>query len=138
SFHAGLAIPGTILYYEINGCRVWFLFFSRAPMSVRTRLIAVAVSAFAGWIVADVPTLGQAQAPAPAPPAPNATPRPYFTQPAVPPDRNGLAFAAGGDIWTAALSGGDARLLVSHVATESHPLYSPDGRTLAFVSDRTG
>jgi len=107
-------------------------------MSVRTRLIAVAVSAFAGWIVADVPTLGQAQAPAPAPPAPNATPRPYFTEPAVSPDRNEIAFASGGDIWTAPLSGGDARLLVSHVATESHPVYSPDGRTLAFVSDRTG
>jgi tricorn protease len=107
-------------------------------MSVRTRLIAVAVSAFAGWIVADVPTFGQAQAPAPAPPAPNATPRPYFTEPAVSPDRNEIAFASGGDIWTAPLSGGDARLLVSHVATESHPVYSPDGRTLAFVSDRTG
>ena len=107
-------------------------------MSVRTRLIAVAVSAFAGWIVADVPTLGQAQAQAPAPPAPNATPRPYFTEPAVSPDRNEIAFASGGDIWTAPLSGGDARLLVSHVATESHPVYSPDGRTLAFVSDRTG
>jgi Tol biopolymer transport system component/C-terminal processing protease CtpA/Prc len=105
-------------------------------MFVRTRLIAVAMSAFAGWIVADVPTFGQAQAPAP--PAPNATPRPYFTEPAVSPDRNEIAFASGGDIWTAPLSGGDARLLVSHVATESHPVYSPDGRTLAFVSDRTG
>jgi tricorn protease len=33
---------------------------------------------------------------------------------------------------------GDARLVVSHPANESHPEYSPDGKTLAFVSDRTG
>ena len=36
------------------------------------------------------------------------------------------------------MAGGDARLLVSHAANESQPVYSPDGRTLAFVSDRTG
>src|SRR6266404_697654 len=30
------------------------------------------------------------------------------------------------------------RLLVSHPATESKPLYSPDGRRLAFMSTRTG
>ncbi len=30
------------------------------------------------------------------------------------------------------------RLLVSHTANESQPSYSPDGKTLAFVSDRTG
>ena len=35
-------------------------------------------------------------------------------------------------------AGGEARLLVSHSATESRPLYSPDGKRLAFVSTRTG
>ena len=34
--------------------------------------------------------------------------------------------------------GGDARLLVSHPATESRPLFSPDGKRLAFTSTRTG
>jgi Periplasmic component of the Tol biopolymer transport system len=34
--------------------------------------------------------------------------------------------------------GGIARLLVSHPATESKPLFSPDGRYLAFGSNRTG
>ena len=35
-------------------------------------------------------------------------------------------------------AGGDAHLLVSHPATESRPLYSPDGKRLAFVSTRAG
>lgn len=33
-------------------------------------------------------------------------------------------------------AGGEARLLVSHPATEERPLYSPDGSQLAFVSNR--
>jgi tricorn protease len=73
-----------------------------------------------------------------APPAPPSEPRPYFTEPTISPDRSEIAFGSGGDLWTAPLAGGDARLLVAHPANESHPSYSPDGRTLAFVSDRTG
>ena len=65
-------------------------------------------------------------------------PRPYFYEPAVSPDRGEIAFVSGGDIWTVAAGGGEARLLVSHPATESRPLYSPDGRRLAFTSARTG
>ena len=71
-------------------------------------------------------------------PAIPSDPRPYFTEPAIAPDRSEIAFASGGDLWSVPASGGDARLLVSHAANESHPVYSPDGRTLAFVSDRTG
>ena len=63
---------------------------------------------------------------------------PYFTEPAVSPDRSEVAFVSGGDIWTVPIGGGEARLLVSHSATESRPLYSPDGKKLAFVSTRTG
>ena len=47
-------------------------------------------------------------------------------------------FVSGGDVWSVAAEGGVARLLVSHAATESRPLYSPDGRSLAFTSTRTG
>ena len=65
-------------------------------------------------------------------------PQPYFTEPAISPDRSEIAFVSGGDIWTAPIGGGDARLLVSHPANESHPVYSPDGKQLAFVSTRTG
>jgi tricorn protease len=98
------------------------------------RVMVTAVLVLAAWSVVDVRSAGQAQAPA----APNAPPKPYFTEPAISPDRSEIAFASGGDIWTVPLGGGDARLLVSHAATESHPVYSPDGRTLALVSDRTG
>ncbi len=63
---------------------------------------------------------------------------PYFTEPALSSDRSEIAFVSGGDIWTVAAGGGDARLLVSHAANESRPLYSPDGKRLAFVSSRTG
>ena len=61
-----------------------------------------------------------------------------FAEPAVSPDRQELAFVSGGDIWTVPVAGGEARLLVAHAATESRPLYSPDGKQLAFSSTRTG
>jgi Tol biopolymer transport system component/C-terminal processing protease CtpA/Prc len=70
--------------------------------------------------------------------AAKAEPRPYFYEPAISPDRREIAFVSGGDVWTAPAEGGEARLLVSHPATELRPLYSPDGRRLAFVSTRTG
>ena len=64
--------------------------------------------------------------------------RPSFAEPALSPDRTEIAFTSGGDIWTVPAAGGEARLLVSHSATESRPSYSPDGKRLAFVSNRTG
>lgn len=61
-----------------------------------------------------------------------------FAEPAISPDGKEIAFASGGDIWTVNASGGEARLLISHPATESRPLYSPNGKFLAFQSTRTG
>ncbi|HEU5460072.1 MAG TPA: LpqB family beta-propeller domain-containing protein, partial [Pyrinomonadaceae bacterium] len=65
-------------------------------------------------------------------------PRPYFTEPSLSPDRKEIAFVSGGDIWTVPATGGVAALLVSHAANEARPIYSPDGRQLAFISSRTG
>lgn len=64
--------------------------------------------------------------------------KPSFYEPAISPDNSEIAFVSGDDIWTAPVGGGEARLLVSDPAEESRPLYSPDGRRLAFISDRTG
>ncbi len=45
---------------------------------------------------------------------------------------------SGSDLWTVPAGGGEAHLLISDPAEESRPLYSPDGKRLAFVSTRTG
>src|SRR5438105_140854 len=63
---------------------------------------------------------------------------PSLAEPGISPDGSTIAFVSGGDIWEVPRTGGDARLLVSHGATESRPLYSPDGKRLAFTSTRTG
>jgi tricorn protease len=64
--------------------------------------------------------------------------RAAMSEPAISPDHREIAFVSGGDIWTVPAAGGEARLLVSHPAYDSRPLYSPDGARLAFVSTRTG
>ncbi len=66
------------------------------------------------------------------------SPLPSFAEPGISPDGATIAFVSGGDIWEVPAAGGDARLLVSHPATESRPLFSPDGKRLAFTSTRTG
>ena len=53
---------------------------------------------------------------------------PSFAEPGISPDGATIAFVSGGDIWAVPARGGDARLLVSHPATESRPLFSPDGK----------
>ncbi len=67
-----------------------------------------------------------------------AAPKPSFAEPSLSPDHREIAFVSGGDIWTVPATGGEARLLISHEAAESRPLYSPDGTRLAFISTRTG
>lgn len=66
------------------------------------------------------------------------TVKPYFSDPALSPDATEIAFVSGGDIWTVPAAGGEARLLISNPATESRPLYSPNGRYIAFNSTRSG
>src|SRR5881396_711250 len=64
--------------------------------------------------------------------------RPVLAEPTISPDGREIAFVSAGDIWSVPATGGDARLLVSHAASENRPLYSPDGTKLAFTSNRTG
>lgn len=69
-------------------------------------------------------------------PVPKAVPA--YSEPALAPSGSEIAFVSGGDIWSVPSEGGVARLLVSHPANETRPMWSPDGRSLAFVSSRTG
>lgn len=63
---------------------------------------------------------------------------PSLAEPGISPDGSEIAFTSGGDIWTVPAQGGVARILVAHEAHESRPMYSPDGRWLAFNSNREG
>ncbi len=65
-------------------------------------------------------------------------PLPAYAEPGIAPDGSEIAFVSGGDIWTVPATGGEARLLVSNAANDTHPVFSPDKTKLAFVSTRTG
>jgi len=49
-----------------------------------------------------------------------------------------IAFVYGGDIWTVQKSGGTALRITSTAAVESDPHFSPDGKLIAFSSNRSG
>ena len=49
-----------------------------------------------------------------------------------------IVFAYAGDLWTAALTGGEAKRLTAHVGDESSPKFSPDGRWIAFTGEYDG
>ena len=104
-------------------------------MHVRASSVAIVVTCLLGVSAAsDALRARGFQAPAQPPPAGKA----MMAEPGISADGKEIAFVSGGDIWTVPAAGGDARLLVSHPATESRPLFSPDGARLAFSSSRTG
>ena len=49
-----------------------------------------------------------------------------------------VVFVYGGDLWITSVTGGGARRLTSTPAVESHPQLSPNGKHLAFTSNRSG
>lgn len=57
--------------------------------------------------------------------------------PVISPDGTRVAFAALGDLWLMPI-GGQAQRLTNDRFIEMHPTWSPDGRSLAFSSDRDG
>ncbi|MBW7907006.1 MAG: PD40 domain-containing protein, partial [Phycisphaerae bacterium] len=62
----------------------------------------------------------------------------YARNLALSPDGSTLAFTWAGDIWSVSSEGGDARRLTVHPADDNNPVWSRDGRTIAFASDRHG
>jgi len=63
---------------------------------------------------------------------------PSFAEPSISPDHSEIAFVSGGDVWSVPAGGGTARLLLAADGAASRPLFSPDGKRVAFVSSRPG
>ncbi|MFC1573497.1 hypothetical protein ACFL6M_07880, partial [Candidatus Eisenbacteria bacterium] len=62
----------------------------------------------------------------------------FARTPAPSPDGSSIAFSYQGDIWVVPREGGEARRLTVHPAYDAIPIWSPDGRHIAFRSDRDG
>jgi C-terminal processing protease CtpA/Prc len=58
--------------------------------------------------------------------------------PALSPTGSVISFSFQGDIWTVPASGGKATRLTVHEAYESTPVFSPDGKSIAFSGARYG
>jgi len=56
----------------------------------------------------------------------------------VSPDGKTIAFELLGDIYTLPIAGGEAKLIDGGMAFDSQPKFSPDGKWIAFLSDRDG
>lgn len=62
----------------------------------------------------------------------------WFRHTAISPDGKSILFSYHGDIHTVAVEGGLARALTTNEAWDGHPVWSHDGKQIAFASDRHG
>jgi tricorn protease len=62
----------------------------------------------------------------------------WIRYPAISPDGTQIVFSYKGDLFKVASSGGVATALTLHEAHDYMPVWSPDGKTIAFASDRFG
>ncbi|MFY9236692.1 MAG: amidohydrolase, partial [Flavobacteriaceae bacterium] len=56
----------------------------------------------------------------------------------VSPDGQTIVFDLMGDLYTMPISGGNATAITHGLAYEVHPRFSPDGKSLAYISDKSG
>ncbi|TXT34174.1 MAG: peptidase S41 [Chitinophagaceae bacterium] len=62
----------------------------------------------------------------------------WMRYPAISPDGQTIVFSYKGDLYTVPASGGTATALTMHEAQDYYPVWSHDGKTIAFASDRYG
>jgi Tol biopolymer transport system component/C-terminal processing protease CtpA/Prc len=62
----------------------------------------------------------------------------WFLHSSISPDGKKIAFSYKGDIYTVSSKGGTARPLTIHSDWDGHPIWSRDGKNIAFSSDRAG
>ena len=112
------------------------MFASRAPVLALATFIL-------GGTAPLPPALGaQDSARAPIPPTPRSlrftTDEGTWMSLDVSPDGRTIVFDLLGDLYTLPIAGGSATRITGGPTWDSHPKFSPDGRRIAFVSDRTG
>src|SRR5258708_1213409 len=90
-----------------------------------TRTYRISVAALLLGVLSAVPAAAQ-------------EPIRFARTPDISPDGKLVAFSYLGDIWVVETIGGIARAITSHPAHDIYPVFSPDGRYLAFSSNRHG
>ncbi len=68
----------------------------------------------------------------------NVAQNPLINYPALSPSGQHIAFNYQGDIWTADITGKNAKRITVHKAYDTRPIWAADGKTIAFQSDRYG
>lgn len=56
----------------------------------------------------------------------------------VSPDGSTIVFELLGDIYTLPIAGGEAKRIIGEMSWDSQPKFSPDGKSIVFISDRSG
>ncbi len=62
----------------------------------------------------------------------------FMSDPAISPDGNKVCFVYQNDLWSVNFEGGIAQRLTATDANESGPVYSPDGKFIAYSSNKSG